>query len=153
MPRFAFKAKDASGREVIGHRDAASAGALAAELSASGSIPLTISEDDGFEAVAADTRFQLFEPKVSIDEVILFSHQMYSLSKAGISVVRAVRGLAESQQNPKFKEVLIDTSANLEAGADFATSLRRYPRVFLNCMRVSFMSVKTPVAWIRRSNR
>ncbi len=130
MPRFAFKAKDASGREVIGHRDAASAGALAAELSASGSIPLTISEDDGFEAVAADTRFALFEPKVSIDEVILFSHQMYSLSKAGISVVRAVRGLAESQQNPKFKEVLIDTSANLEAGADFATSLRRYPRVF-----------------------
>lgn len=130
MPRFAFKAKDAGGREVVGHREAASASALAQELSAAGSIPLTISEDDGFEADPAETRFRLFEPKVSIDEVILFSHQMHSLSKAGISAVRAVRGLSESQTNPTFKAVLQDTSANLEAGADFATSLRRYPRVF-----------------------
>lgn len=131
MPRFVYRAKDGGGRDVVGHREAASASALAQELSASGTIPLTIAEDDGFEAEEAGSPgFRLFEQKVSIDEVILFSHQMYSLSKAGISVVRAVRGLAESQQNQKFTEVLLDTSANLEAGADFATSLRRYPRVF-----------------------
>lgn len=131
MPRFAFKARDGSGREVVGHREATSATALAQELAASGTIPLTIAEDDGFEAEEAGSGgFRLFEQKVSLDEVILFSHQMFSLSKAGISVVRAVRGLAESQQNEKFKEVLMDTSANLEAGADFATSLRRYPRIF-----------------------
>jgi MSHA biogenesis protein MshG len=131
MPRFAFKAKDATGRDVFGHREAASAGALAHELSAAGSIPLTITEDDGDEGVQATAgSFRLFEKKVKLDEIILFSHQMHSLAKAGIPLVRAVRGLAESQQNERLKEVLQDISASLEAGADFATSLRRYPRVF-----------------------
>ena len=92
---------------------------------------MTITEDEGFDTEAASTPgFRLFEQKVSLDEVILFSHQMHSLSKAGISVVRAVRGLAESQNNARLKDVLLDISANLEAGADFATSLRKYPQVF-----------------------
>ena len=131
MPRFAFKARDADGRDVTGHREAASAGSLAQELAAGGVIVLDIREDGALdEPEAQPGGWRLFEQKISIDEVILLSHQLFSLTKAGISIVRAVRGLAESQQNERFKEVLLDISSNLEAGADLATSLRRYPRVF-----------------------
>ncbi len=130
MPRFAFKVRDASGRDVSGHREAVTAGALAQELAAGGAIVLTIREDEELPEKEESGGFKLFEKKITIDEVILFSHQMFSLTKAGISVVRAVRGLAESQQNERLKAVLLDISSNIEAGSDLATSFRRYPRVF-----------------------
>lgn len=130
MPRYAFQAKDQNGQSTSGYREAADAGALAQELSATGLIPLSIREDESEEVTTAELRIRLFQPKVSLNEVILLSHQMYSLTRAGISVVRALKGLAESQKNPRLQEVLLSIAASLEGGSDLATSLRRYPEVF-----------------------
>jgi len=131
MPRFAFEARDSNGRSVTGHREAASASAVAQELSSTGVVPVRVELDEsGVDIKTSDSGFNLFEKKVTMDEVILFSHQMFSLTRAGISVVRAVRGLAESQKNERFQEVLYDIAASLEAGSDLATSFRRFPRVF-----------------------
>ncbi len=130
MPRYAFQAKDQDGQSTSGYREAADARSVAQELSATGLIPLSIQEDQAEEASTTELKIQLFQPKVSLNEVILLSHQMYSLTKAGISVVRALKGLAESQKNPRLEEVLLSIAASLEGGADLATSLRRYPEIF-----------------------
>jgi MSHA biogenesis protein MshG len=130
MARFAFQARDTSGASVSGHRDAADAAAVARELSAAGMTPVAIVEEQEQQASETGIRFALFEKKISLDELIILSHQMASLTKAGISVVRALRGLAESQRNPRLQAVLMDISASLEAGTDVASSLRRYPQVF-----------------------
>lgn len=130
MPRYAFEAKNSNGRNQTGYRDAVSASAVAQELAATGMVPIRVVEDDDAPDVKTTQGFSLFEKKVSLDEVILFSHQMYSLTRAGISVVRAVRGLAESHKNERFQEVLLDVAVNLEAGVDLASSLRRFPKIF-----------------------
>ena len=72
-------------------RDAATAGAVAQELAASGWTPLKIFADESAPEEAGRSLAHPFGKKVSIDELILFSHQMYSLTRAGISVVRAMR--------------------------------------------------------------
>lgn len=129
MPRFAFEARDQLGEPQSGQREAVDASALAAELSAGGLTPIRVVPAEDV-ALAKPSGFALFEKRVTLDEIILFSHQMYSLTRAGISVVRAVRGLAESQKNERLQEVLLEIAGNLEAGVDLASSLRRFPRVF-----------------------
>ena len=129
MPKYTFTARESDGRTITGHREALSAGVLARELSVGGAIPLSIVEEEPVRESGA-LRVALFAPRVTLDEVILFSRQMHSLTKAGISVVRAARGLSESQKNAYFSEVLADIGTNLESGIDLATSFRRHPRVF-----------------------
>src|SRR5262249_17508694 len=130
MPRFDYQARDANGRSMRGHLEAATAAAVAAQLGEIGAIPLTIAEarDDA----QRDLAVPWFKPTIKIDELIIFSHQMATLTKAGISVVRAVRGLSESARNPRLATILADVAADLEAGVDFATSLKRHPDVFSN---------------------
>ncbi|MEX2130918.1 MAG: type II secretion system F family protein [Pseudohongiellaceae bacterium] len=70
--------------------------------------------------------------KVTIDELIIFSRQMYSLTKAGLPLDRAISGLAASISNPVFKRILLDVVASLEGGTALATSLGRHPKVFSN---------------------
>ncbi len=132
MARFAFTARDADGRAVEGHREAADPGAVARELAAAGMVPVSVTEDHevGEEAGAVDVGGWLQRRKVTLDEIILLSHQMASLTRAGVSVVRALRGLAESHRNPRLREVLDDVAGTLEAGSDVASALRRHPTVF-----------------------
>lgn len=136
MPLFDFQVVSAAGVKSGGRREANSTGALAAELRRDGLIPVAIVEAAELASSAggaADSGIglSLFGPsKVTLDEVILFSHQMYSLTKAGISVVRAIRGLSESQKNPRLADILAQTSAALESGTDLATAFGRYPDVF-----------------------
>lgn len=129
MPRYQFNARSSSGEPVSGVRDGDSAGAIAAELSASGMLPLKI-EIAGVENTNAGAAWSPFKPGVKIGELVIFSHQMASLTKAGISVVRAVKTLAESSKNEYLAQVLFDVASNLEGGVDIATSLGRHPRVF-----------------------
>ncbi len=112
-----------------GYREAPSAADVAQDLAGAGVIPLTIELDEEIKR-AEFQGFRLFQKKVTIDELVLFSHQMYSLTKAGISVASALRGLGESQANELFREVLTNVAGYLEAGSDLATSLRRYPDIF-----------------------
>lgn len=129
MPKFAFSAKDSQGVLSTGVREAATAGELAKELAATGLVPLLVKPEADAAKVLAPTTSKL-NRKVKLDELIIFSHQMASLTKAGISVVRAIRGLSESQKNERFAEVLKDMASQLESGTDVATSMRRYPKVF-----------------------
>ncbi len=134
MALYDFQALDGSGQRSSGRREVASSGALARELQAMGLTPLKIEEVAATSAkqpeAAASSAGFFGQRKVTLDEVILFSHQMHSLTKAGISVVRAVRGLSESQKNPRLAEILVETGDNLESGVDLATSFGRYPETF-----------------------
>jgi MSHA biogenesis protein MshG len=68
--------------------------------------------------------------KVKTADLVLFSRQMYTVVKAGIPLLRGLRGLTASTQNAMLRETLEDVLSNLEGGRDFATSLSRHPDVF-----------------------
>ncbi|MEM7096770.1 MAG: type II secretion system F family protein [Pseudomonadota bacterium] len=140
MPVFAYNAKNSSGQMITGQREAVSAGSVAAELSSSGMVPLKIELQADPQTTGMKKQVLLFRPKVTTNELIVFSHQMASLTKAGISIVRAVRTLSESSKNEYFAKVLDDVAAHLETGVDIASSMDKHPDVF-NELYVSLVHV------------
>jgi MSHA biogenesis protein MshG len=55
---------------------------------------------------------------------------MYSITKAGLPLLRGLRGLAQSTHNALLRDALHDVLQSLESGRDFATSLARHPAIF-----------------------
>ncbi|SFQ19903.1 MSHA biogenesis protein MshG [Geopseudomonas sagittaria] len=145
MAQFRFSGRDAQGRKISGSRQAASAEALAGELLAERITPLSIdAQAEKAAAGDADVLRQLNKllgrERVELEELIIFCRQMYSLNKAGVPIIRAIGGLAESTRNPYFREVLQTLRADLEGGTAMAASLGNHPKVF-NPLFVSMISV------------
>jgi MSHA biogenesis protein MshG len=55
---------------------------------------------------------------------------MYALTKAGIPLIRTLRGLADTTRSPALCEVLNSVTDRLEGGSTMATSMQAHPKVF-----------------------
>ena len=145
MASFRFSGRDAQGRKIGGIRQAASAEALAGELLAERITPLNIeaeaqaSAGGEQDALRALNRL-LGRERVELEELIIFCRQMYSLSKAGVPIIRAIGGLAESTRNLYLREVLQAVRSDLERGLGLAVAMNVHPRVF-NTLFISMVSV------------
>jgi MSHA biogenesis protein MshG len=141
MASFRYSGRNAEGGKVVGLIDANSVDAVAAELREKNVTPLTIEEQDAVDAdVFAAINEKLRSKKVDLEELIIFCRQMYSLTKAGVPIIRAIAGLGESNRNRYFREVLQQVRADLEGGVSMATALNSHPKVF-GTLFVSMVSV------------
>ena len=144
MANFRFSGRDAQGRKVSGTRQAASAEALAGVLLAERIDPLSIDALAEPAAGSGDAwralRRLLGRERVELEELIIFCRQMYSLSKAGVPIIRAIGGLGESARNPHLREVLQALRSDLEGGTALAVALGNHPKVF-NPLFISMVSV------------
>ncbi|WP_213995022.1 type II secretion system F family protein [Arsukibacterium sp.] len=127
MASFQYKARDASGNAVTGQLEAGSQAAAADILKQRRYIPLSIEA-----VVVADKTagFVLWQAKVSLTELIIFSRQMYSLMKAGIPIIRAIKSLAESTGSPRLRQVMTDLASELENGRSLSVAMANHPKVF-----------------------
>ncbi|WP_028241192.1 type II secretion system F family protein [Stutzerimonas azotifigens] len=142
MPTFHYTGRDRSGAKVAGTLEGASADAVASELSGRQITPLTIeaaAEKRQADALAG-LRARLRRRRVDLDELIIFCRQMYSLNKAGVPIIRAIGGLAESHRNLYFREILQEVRADLESGQSMAVAMHAHAKVF-NSLFVSMVSV------------
>ncbi|VVO34749.1 type II secretion system F family protein [Pseudomonas fluorescens] len=141
MTLYRFTGRDAKGGKVSGSRDSGSADSLASELLAQQITPLTIEAAAGQTANGlAVLAERLRSKKVDLLVLIMFCRQMHSLSKAGVPIIRAMGGLAESQRNRYFREVLLEVRSDLEGGMSMAVSLNAHPSVF-GTLFISMISV------------
>ncbi|AUI80958.1 MULTISPECIES: type II secretion system F family protein [Alteromonas] len=133
MPQFKYAGKSTQGGPQKGVIEAASAQAAAQALLSQNIVPLTIveskkrsaeNEGDGFDIT------RLFQQKVGLNEMIIFSRQMYSLLKAGIPIIRAIKGLSENASHKRFQEILKDIADQLEQGRSLSSSMAKYEKVF-----------------------
>lgn len=72
----------------------------------------------------------LFASKVKHESLAMFCRQMYSLSKAGVSLFHAVKGLSENCSDPLLKKALIGLEQDLIKGHKLSDALVNYPLVF-----------------------
>ena len=70
----------------------------------------------------------------------MFSRQMYTITRAGIPLLRGLRGLIASTHNAILRETLEDMLESLEGGRDLAASFARHPEIFPT-LYVSIVSV------------
>lgn len=143
MSLFSYTGRDAQGGKISGSRESTSADSLASELLAEKITPLQI-EEQAVQGESVDVMALITEAlrskKVELEELIIFCRQMYSLSKAGVPIIRAIGGLAESHRNQFFREVLLEVRSDLESGMSMAVSLNAHPKVF-NTLFISMISV------------
>jgi len=55
---------------------------------------------------------------------------MYALTRSGISINRAISGLAQSSKSEKLRSILVDVNNNLTAGNNLANSLSAFKSTF-----------------------
>lgn len=142
MSQFRYTGRDAQGARVTGTLQSASSDSVASELLAQKITPLTIEEqrEQGGDDLLATLAEKLRRRRVDLEELIIFCRQMYSLSKAGVPIIRAIGGLAESHRNLYFREVLQQVRADLEGGMNMAVALHAHPKVFTTLF-ISMVSV------------
>jgi len=130
MPEYYYKARNPRGDAVEGRIEAPSADAVATQLINSGVTPIDIGEASPRGDVMAQLRRRLASRRPTLEDMILFARQMYSLMRAGVPIIRALTGLADNARNPKFAETLQELVAGLESGRNLTGAMSRHPDVF-----------------------
>lgn len=131
MPTYSWRGRNARGELVQGQIEAMTENAVADQLLAIGVAPVHIEPAPEVQGNAAEGWWQVLNRRsISLEDVLIFSRQMYTLNKAGIPILRAFSGLQASSDNPALVEVLKDVRSSLDQGRDMATSLGRHPKVF-----------------------
>lgn len=106
-------------------------GAVADQLLNSGVSPIEINPASGPQKPAGEGWLsRLGADKVTLEEMLLFSRQMYTLLKAGVPILKAFAALQESATRAGFANMLQDLRASLDSGRDLSTAMRRHPRSF-----------------------
>jgi len=137
MPLFQYTGRTSHGQAVSGEMNGANAGIVAVQLNGQGITPLQIKIAEAAtetKNIFADFTANLKKKKPRLDELILFSRQMYTLQRAGVPIIRAMTGLAESTRNPYFQEVLTEIIHMLEEGRQLSAAMAHYPQVFSSLM-------------------
>lgn len=130
MALYAYKGRNTKGNLIKGEIDAGTVDAVASQLVNIGITPIDIKQ----QKEASNSDFSLANylnrKAPSLDDLILFSRQMYTLMKAGVPMIKSFTGLIQSSRNFKIIESLKDIISNLESGRDLSSSLARHPGIF-----------------------
>ena len=126
MKRFNYEAKDTStGKKVKSVVQAETEQAAAKVLLNQGFAPLSITEEGG-----GDSIFAKFSNRITVKDRIVFSRQLATLIGAGLPLAQSMRTIAEQTENKRFRAVIEDILADIEAGKALSDSFAKYPDLF-----------------------
>ena len=130
MPHFAYKGRDGRGQLVEGVLEGADSGAVAGQLFGSGVTPIEITATGAPKGAGPGLLERFNAPKVGGTDVLLFCRHMYTLLKAGVPIMGALKGLQESAESKALTGVIQDVRENLDSGRELSACLTRHPRIF-----------------------
>ena len=129
MPYYSYKGRSIRGALVQGQLEAATMDAVATQLFNTGITPIDIIEKaDSGKSDSVLSRFGANRP--GLDDIILFTRQMYTMMKSGVPIARAMNGIITSTRNVYLVDALKESLSYLESGRDLASSLGRHPDIF-----------------------
>ena len=140
MSRFEYKGRDGSGEMVTGFIEVASSEAAASQLMNRGITPIAINEASEPSDVMEMLSGLLGSKKVRDEDLIMLTRQLYTITKAGLPLVRGIRGLANTMNHPVLKEALIRIGDDLETGISLSQAMTRHRNVF-NSLYISMIRV------------
>lgn len=140
MAIYEFKGRNLEGRLITGQVDASSQDAAVNQLIGRGVTPVEIKEF--IEQLSLSEKFARATNRGRVEtvELIMFCRQMHTITRAGIPLVKGLRGLSASLRNYAFQQALNDIVERLEAGVELSTAMRAHPKIFHNLF-VSLVSV------------
>lgn len=133
MASFKYIGRNSGGSQVKGTMEAANTSAVAEQLLRKGITPISISATttNKSESLASKDVSEIFGfNKVSLDELIIFSRQMYALMRSGVPILRAISGMSETSNSKTLKKALVDIGSQLEGGYTLSSALNQHPDIF-----------------------
>jgi len=140
MASYQFRGRNAEGQLVTGQLDAVNADAAANQLAGRGVTPLAVELHEPRPSFSE--RWDNWQNSGTVETVdlIMFCRQMYTITRAGVPLVRGIRGLAVNLRHVTFRETLEDIADRLESGLELSVAMRQHPKIFNNLF-VSIISV------------
>lgn len=128
MAHFIYRGRDAQGRESRGELEAVSEMAAADTLMRRGILPTELKAGKGSKSAIEWTL--LLERHVRLEELVIFTRQMYALTRAGIPILRAMAGLADTTHSKPLKRSLLNLGEELGNGRPLSSAMQGHPKVF-----------------------
>lgn len=140
MPVFSYKARNSGGKLVSSTLEAENSRLVAQILISRGMTPISIEANAKQNDITLQFLHWYAGRQLNINDLILFSRQMYSLTKAGVPLIRAINSLTDACHNIAMKQALQGISRRLESGQSLSQSMAQYPKIF-PILLVSIISV------------
>jgi len=129
VAQFSYTARKSSGELATGVLEAADASTVAKVLAGRSFTPLKITENSQDQTTNL-SQISFLTPSIKLDDLVIFSRQMYSLAKSGIPILRAVKGLADTTSSKRLAVALDDVAGQLERGRTLSSALNKHDQVF-----------------------
>lgn len=154
MAVYAWRGRNARGEAVQGQLEAMTEGGVADQLMSIGVAPVHIAIAVAPTETSADNWLaRLSRKPVVVEDILVFSRQMYTLNKAGVPILRALAGLQASATKPAMVEMLKDIRASLDQGRELSAALARHIDVFgafyISMIRVGEMTGRLTEVFLR----
>lgn len=130
MPLFKYKSKDKQGQYKSGTVEAPTQADALDEIRRMGGIPIEVTEATNL-GLSINFDFKEFlHGHVGLPQLIMMCRQMYSLSKAGIPIIRAIAGLSDSTEHYGLKKSLLKLNKDLVGGKSLNLSMQEQPKIY-----------------------
>jgi len=154
MAVYAWRGRNARGESVQGQLEASTENGVADQIIALGVSPVQITVVVEDAKSTRDSWFERLNRKsVVVDDILVFSRQMYTLNKAGVPILRAFAGLEASSTKPAMVDMLKDIRSSLDQGRELSAALARHLDVFgafyISMIRVGEMTGKLTEVFLR----
>ena len=122
MQTYTYTARNPMGSTIDGEIDAATREEALQLLRRDGFQVMRIAEDEDDGS--------LLPRRIKRSEIIYATSQLAIMVDTGIRLSEALEGIANQEENPSLKTLLLDLKAKVEGGDDFSTALAQYPKQF-----------------------
>lgn len=133
MSVFTWQGRNTRGELVGGRVEADSSDQVAEQLLKIDVTPISINpaplsrqQQDVLKPILRRLGFD----RPGLNDLILFSRQMYTLTKAGVPLIQGLINVSRSTRNETMSEAIRDVASALESGRGLANGLAQNPKVF-----------------------
>lgn len=127
MPMFQYKAKTRAGELVNGSLAAGDRRAALAELTKLGFFPLAVDSAEADQL--AQDKAKSFRNRVKSRDVLMFTQQLSSLLKSGMSLSQALGTLERRSQKRALGAILSELRNGIVQGESLSDSLAKHPEL------------------------
>ncbi len=142
MPKYAYIALDAQGKETRGEIEADNQNAAISRVREKGMFPTSVSEAGSAAAKRAarakpaggmmkmELKMPVIFSRVKPKLLCSWTRQLATLVNAGLPLMRGLRVLVRQERNPALKRAVGNMAESIESGSTFAEALAQHPRIF-----------------------
>jgi len=131
MAIYEYLGRNSQGNLVKGRLSADAPEAVAKQLISQGVIPTQIQEiREKKIGMPPQLRKYFSSGRVKTEDLIVFARQMYTLIKAGVPILNALRHIAETARSSILAQSLTEVINDVAEGKTFSQALAQHPKIF-----------------------